>query len=236
MSDAGGAAVDPGLVAFVGIFALAGTLLAWSVARGRAIARRLTEAGFVACDDEAPALLRALTELAGGHPPAVARVYEVGRCVKRPAGWGMLYRLAVADKTHADDGGGDRQSLGARFDVYLLDLRDPERVARGPVSVYLAPSAPGPLQRLLAGLVKSDPIGVPLELAGSPHAKAFLAAFSDRPGKLDERLPAQTQERLARVVDQGFFSAHFGAGKLALFVQHDRADLDRQLAYLAEWA
>ncbi|HSD26221.1 MAG TPA: hypothetical protein VLL75_02905 [Vicinamibacteria bacterium] len=228
--------MDPGIVALGAIFALAGALLAWSVARGRAIARRLLEAGFVACDDDAPVLLRALSELAGGHPPAVRRVYEVGRCFKRAAGWGMLYRFGVTDKTHADtDGIHESAPTGGRVDVYLLDLRDPERVARGPVSVYLAPSAPGPLQRLLAGLVKSDPHGVPLELDG-PHAGAFLAAFSDRPGKLGDLLPAETQQRLAKGVDQGFHAAHFGAGKLALEVQHDRPDVDRQLAYLAEWA
>lgn len=62
----------------------------------------------------------------------------------------------------------------------------------------LAPSAPGPLQRLLARLVQSDPRGVSLELGASPHARAFLAAFSDRPGKLDELLPPETQERLAK--------------------------------------
>jgi len=229
--------MDPGILALGAIFAAAALLLWRSVARGRAVAKRLLEAGFVACDDEAPALLRALGEVAGGHPPAARRVYRLGRCWKRPAGWGMLYRIGVVDETHTGSTtDSERQALGGRTDVYLLDLRDPERVARGPVSVFLAPSAPGPLQRLLAGLVQSDPRGVPLELDASPHARAFLAAFSDRPGKLDERLPQETQERLAKAVDQGFFAAHFAAGKLALEVQHDRPDVDRQLAYLAEWA
>lgn len=227
--------MEPGILALGAIFGAAALLLWLSVARGRAVAKRLLEAGFVACDEEAPALLRALGAVAGGHPPAARRVYRLGRCWKRPGGWGMLYRIGVSDETNADSTS-ERQVLGARIDVYLLDVRDPERLSRGPVSVYLAPSAPGPLQRLLAGLVKSDPRGVPLELGGSPHARAFLAAFSDRPGKLDELLPQDTQERLAKAVDQGFFAAHFAAGKLALEVQHDRPDVDRQLAYLAEWA
>jgi hypothetical protein len=228
--------MDPGVLALGAIFGLAAALLAWSVARGRAIARRLLEAGFVACDDEAPALMRALSELAGGHPPAPRRVYEIGRCFKRPAGWGMLYRLGVVDRTNAESHGSrDSAPTGGRVDVYLFEVRDPGRLARGPVSVFLAPSAPGPLQRLLAGLVKSDPRGVLLELDG-PHAGSFLAAFSDRPGKLGDLLPAETQERLAKLVDQGFHAAHFAAGKLALEVQHDRPDVDRQLAYLAEWA
>lgn len=229
--------MDPGILALAAVFVVAGLLLAWSVARSRAVAKQLLAAGFVACDDEAPALLRTLGDVAGGYPPARRRVYEIGRCWKRPGGWGMLYRIGVADVTHAEAGpDSERQSLGARFDFYLLDLPDPERVSHGAVSVYLAPSAPGVLQRLLAALVESDPIGVPLELGDTPHARAFLAAFSDRPGKLGERLPPATQERLAKAVDQGWFAAHFGAGKLALSVQHDRRDVDRQLAYLAEWA
>lgn len=229
--------MDVGMLAFAAIFGAAALLLGWSFARSRAVAKRLLAAGFVACDDEAPLLLRMLGEVAGGHPPAARRAYRVGRCFKRPGGWGMLYRLGVVDETNVDTGAdSETQNLGGRFDVYLLDLPDPERIHRGPVSVYLAPSAPGVLQRLLAALVKSDPIGVPLELGETPAARAFLAAFADRPGKLDERLPAATQERLAKAVDQGWFAAHFGAGKLALVVQPDRPDLDRQLAYVAEWA
>jgi hypothetical protein len=229
--------MDPGILALAGVFAAAALLLAWSVARSRAVAKRLLAAGFVRCDDEAPALLRALGDVAGGHPPARRRVYEIGRCWKRPGGWGMLYRIGAADVTNADAGpDSETQGLGARYDFYLLDLPDPERASHGPVSVYLAPSAPGVLQRLLAALLASDPVGVPLELGGSPHARAFLAAFSDRPGKLGELLSAAAQERLAKAVDQGWFAAHFGAGKLALAVQADRRDVDRQLAYLAEWA
>jgi hypothetical protein len=227
--------MDPGILALGAVFALAAALLAFGVARGRAIARRLREAGFVGCDDEAPALLRALSEVAGGHPPAPPRVYEIGRCFKRPAGWGMLYRLGVVDKTNAERQGDDSAPTGGRVDVYLLDLPDAARLAHGPVSVFLAPSAPGPLQRLLAGLVKSDPRGVSLELDG-PYAGAFLAAFSDRPGKLGDLLPAETQQKLAKLVDQGFHAAHFAAGKLALEVQHDRPDVDRQLGFLEEWA
>jgi hypothetical protein len=227
--------MDPGILALGAVFALAAALLAFGVARGRAIARRLREAGFVGCDDEAPALLRALSEVAGGHPPAPRRVYEIGRCFKRPASWGMLYRLGVVDKTNAESDHDGSAPTGGRVDVYLLDLPAAARLARGPVSVFLAPSAPGPLQRLLAGLVKSDPRGVSLELDG-PYAGSFLAAFSDRPGKLGDLLPAETQQRLAKLVDQGFHAAHFAAGQLALEVQHDRADVDRQLGFLAEWA
>jgi hypothetical protein len=148
----------------------------------------------------------------------------------------MVYRVGVVDKTNADSHpSSDRATLGARFDVYLIDLRDAERVAHGPVSVFLAPRAPAALQRVLAGLVKLDPHGVPLEIEDPVRSKWFLAAFSDRPGKLDERLPLATQERLSRAAELYFSSAHFGAGKLALFGQHDRVDVDRQLAYVADW-
>ena len=229
--------MDPGFVAFAAIAAAAGLLLWWSFARARASARKLLAAGFVRCDAEAPALLRALADVAGGHAPAPRREYEIGHCFKRPGGFGMVYRIAVVDRTNAkSDASSDRVAMGARFDVYLIDLRDAERVSHGPVSVFLAPSAPGPLQRVLVSLVKCDPHGVPLELEDPRRAKWFLAAYSDRPGKLDERLPVETQERLSKAADLYFFAAHFGAGKLALFGQHDRVDIDRQLAYVAEWA
>ena len=212
-------------------------LLWWSFARARASRRKILAAGFVACDEEAPALLRALYDIAGGHPPAPRREYEIGHCFKRPGGFGMVYRIGVVDKTNAEShASSDRVAMGARFDVYLIDLRDAERVSHGPVSVFLAPRAPGPLQRVLAGLVKSDPHGVLLEIEDPLRAKWFLAGFSDRPGKLDERLPVETQERLSKGAELYFLAAHFGAGKLALFGQHDRVDIDRQLAYIAEWA
>lgn len=227
----------PGFLAFAAIFAAAAVLLGWSVARARASARAILGAGFVACDEEAPALLRALSDVAGGHVPAARRKYQIGRCFKRPGGFGTVYRIGVVDLTNAESNShSDPVAMGARFDVYLIDLPDAERVSHGSVSVFLAPSAPGPLQRVLAGLVKSDPHGVPLEIEDPLRAKWFLAAFSDRPGKLDQRLPVETQERLSKGAALYFIAAHFGAGKLALFGQRDRSDIDRQLAYIAEWA
>ncbi len=229
--------MDPGILALVAIFSVAALLLYWSFARTRASRRKILAAGFVACDEEAPALSRALDDVAGGHPPAPRREYEIGHCFKRPGGFGMVYRIGVVDNTNAEAHVSlDRAPMGARSDVYLIDLRDAERVSHGPVSVFLAPRAPAPLQRMLAGLVKLDPHGVPLELEDPVRAKWFLAAFSDRPGKLDERLPVETQERLSKGAELYFFAAHFGAGKLALFGEHDRVDIDRQLAYVAEWA
>lgn len=228
--------MEPGVLALAAIFAVAASLLWWSFARARASRRKILAAGFVACDEEAPALLRALYDVAGGHPPAARREYEIGHCFKRPGGFGMVYRIGVVDKTNADsNGSSDRAPMGARFDVYLIDLRDAERVSHGPVSVFLAPRAPAALSRVLAGLVQLDPHGVPLEIEDPKRAKWFLAAFSDRPGRLDERLPIETQERLSKGAELFFLSAHFGAGKLALVGQHDRIDIDRQLAYVAEW-
>lgn len=227
--------MEPGVLAAIGIGALCALLIGRSLARTRAIDRRLAAAGFTPCDDQAPALLRAFGAVAGGHPPAAPRSHRIGRCFVRAAGWGELHRFAAVDQTHADRDR-DASPMGGRSDVYLLDLPDPERHAGGPVSVFLAPRAPRPLQALLAGLVKSDPLGVPLELPDGPHARAFLAAFAAAPGKLDALLPRATQERLARAAELGFFAAHFGAGKLALVVLPDWPNLDQQLAYVAEWA
>jgi hypothetical protein len=230
--------MDPGIIALAGIFVLAALLLAGSIARGRATARKLVEAGFTRCDAEAPALAAALAEVMGGHPPAPRRIHQLGRCFKRPGGWGHIYHLGVVDRTHADDAGvgTEHQATGGRFDLYLLDLPDPGRVASGPVSVFFCPRAPRPLQLLLEKLVRSDPRGVPLEIAKSVHTQSFIAAFGAEPGKLDERLPAATQERLARAAALGFLSAHFGAGKLALAAAPDRPDVQQQLAYVGEWA
>lgn len=227
--------MDPGWVAFIGIWVVAAFLLWRSFARGRETGRRLLAAGFARCDEEAPALLRILGEVAGGHPPAPRRSYEIGRCFKRAAGWGVLYRCAVVDRTNVE-GDRDSEATGGRFDLFLLDLPDADRVARAPLSVVLAPGSSRMLNGLLGRLVKLDPHGVPLELPSGPRAGVFLAAFSDAPGKLDERLPEATQERLARAFEAGFFSAHFGAGKLALEGFPDWRGIDRQLAYLAEWA
>lgn len=227
--------MNPGIVALGAVFSFAALLMAWQLARGRGIRRRLLESGFVACDDEAPRILEELHRMAPGFPPAPRREYEIGRCLKRAAGRGVLYRCALVDRTNVDRPRDN--AMGARFDLYLLDLPDPERVARGPVSVFLAPSGPAPLRALLAGLVKLDPHGFSLELPGDPqHAAIFLAAFSDRAGRLDERLPATTRERLMRAAGVGCLVAHFAAGKLALLLLPDRVDVDRQLAYVSEWA
>jgi hypothetical protein len=230
--------MDPGILALAGVFGLGLALLGWSMARTRATARKLVEAGFTPCDAEAPALTLALTDVMGGHAPAPRRIHQVGRCFKRPGGWGHVYHLGVVDRTHAADAHtrGDHAATGGRFDLYLIDLADPERVASGPVSVFFAPRAPRPLQLLLEKLVESDPRGVPLEIEKSARTQSFIAAFGAAPGKLDERLPAATQERLARAAALGFLSAHFAAGKLALAAAPDRPDVQQQLAYVGEWA
>ena len=229
--------MEPGLLALVAVFAVAAALLWMSFARGRAVERALLHAGFAPCPLEEPALARAMQDVAGGHPPAPRREYRIGRCYKRPGGHGMVYRIGVVDRTNANiDSHSDRTPTGGRFDVYLIDLPDPERVSHGPVSVFLSPGKPGVLSRMLAALVKLDPHGVPLELPDTPFGKTVLAAFSDRAAKLDELLPAETQERLGKASSAGVFAAHFGARKLALLVHPERPDVVRELAYVAEWA
>jgi hypothetical protein len=226
-------ALSPGVLALAAIFGAAALLIARQAFRGRAIRRRLLESGFVPCDQEAPSIREALARVDPGFAPGAPRTYEVGRCFKRAGGRGVLYRFAAVDRTSAQSS--DRNLTGARTDIYLLDLPDAERVAHGPVSVFLAPGPSAPLRALLAGLVKLDPHGVPLELS-EPQTRRFLAAFSDRPGRLDDRLPAATQERLSRGVEAGFLCAHFGAGKLGLVAMPERTEIDRELAYVAEWA
>jgi hypothetical protein len=225
--------MNTGVLALGALFSGAALLWAWKTARGRAVRRRLLECGFVPCDAERVQLALELARVAPGSPPGARRSYRIGRCFKRAGGRGVLYRCAAVDRTHAAR---SVDAIGGQFDVYLLGLPDPMRVARAPVTVFLTPRAQGPLRELLAALVRADPHGHELELASPTLANCFLAAFGDRPGKLDEFLPGATQEKLMRAAEAGFFVAHFGAGKLALAAIPDRADVDRQLAYLAEWA
>jgi len=63
-----------------------------------------------------------------------------------------------------------------------------------------------------------------------------VAAYGESSGKLDERMPAAVQEKLARAAAHGFFIVHLGGGKAGFAVLPNHRDVDRELAYLAEWA
>jgi hypothetical protein len=142
----------------------------------------------------------------------------------------MAYRFTVTDLTNADP---ERAPLGGRFEAYLLDLHDAERVTRRPISLFFAPKGPGVFRALVQKLITADPHGVTLEL---PHSPTFvLAAFGAEAGTLDDALPAATQDRLLRAAGHGFFGAHFGGGKVALLALPDQQDVLRQWHYVVEW-
>ena len=224
--------MDTGVWVLAGIFAFAAILIVAGVRRRSAVRKRLLAQGFEACDDQAPALLQAWSEVAGGLGPAERRKFQVRSCFRKPAGWGMVHRFAVSDVTNADS---RNNAMGGRYDAYLIDLRDPESVFHAPASIFLSGSGSKLFRRVLEKLVSLGALGVRLEIPKRPGCERFFAAFGASPGKLDDALPAATQERLARAADLGFFAAHLGAGKLGLAALPDQKDVDRLWNYVSEW-
>jgi hypothetical protein len=223
--------MDTGVVVLGGVFALAVLVMVWNASRRRALRQQLEREGFVPCEEETDRIRQAFAAVAGGHG-ATPRRYEVAHCYKKPGGRGMAYRFAVADVTNAD---AERAPLGGRFEAYLIDLHDADRVARRPISLFFAPQGPGVLRTLLQKLVTADPHGVALEVPRSPSTASVLAAFGAQAGTLDDALPAATRDRLLRAAEHGFFGAHFGGGKAALLALPDRQDVQRQWHYVVEW-
>jgi hypothetical protein len=225
--------MDPGVLALIGVFALAAACALWNHLRGRSIERRLLTQGFEPCATEAPALLRAWRDLAL-VPPGPDDELAVGRCLRRAAGFGMLYHAQVSEGRRGPDHGDPR--VGARFAVYLLDLRDAERQVHRPVTLFVLPPGPAVLQGLLRRTIELHPPGHPLELGPHPFLRTVLAAYGESSGKLDDHLPLASQEKLARAAEHGFFEIRLSGGKAGFAVLPGHKDVDAELRYLAEWA
>ncbi len=221
-----------GIWVLLGVFALGGAFALWNARLRGAVARRLEASGFEPCDAEPAALARAWQALVAAT--GRRRDVKVGRCHRRAAGWGMLYHVDLLDVTHQDDSR-ERVTVGAAFSAYLLDVRDPDTLHRAPVTLLCVPGRSKLLNALLRRVCELEPPGASLEIGDHPWVAELLGAYGAAPGKLDEVVPPGVQQRLARAGAHGFFRVCLAEGKLAFAVLPGRRDVDRELAYLAEW-
>ncbi len=184
--------MDIGAWVLIGLFALAAFCALWNTRVRRSATRRLAALGFERCDSEQPALESAWRALAcaTGRP----RDLRIGNCRRRPAAWGMLHDFDVHDATHGNDRGRDRVHVGAAYSAYLLDLRDPESVHRGPVTLYVLEPDAAVLRALIRGVIAAGEPGAPLETSSQPWTRSILAAFGSTAGKLDDVIPPAIQE------------------------------------------
>lgn len=225
--------MDTGVLALVAIFALAAACALWNALHRRGIERRLLALGFEPCPADAPQIERAWQALARVHGAHVDHEIAISRCLRRAAGWGLIHRFEVSEKALGHET--DEPRVGARFPAYLLDLRDPGSIARGPVTLYLLPAGNRLARALIEKTIELDPPGRKLELGRHPGAASILAAYGSTEGKLDDLVPAAAQERLARAAAHGFLSVHLADGKAGFEVLSSHRDVDAELAYLAEW-
>jgi hypothetical protein len=225
--------MEPGVLALIGIFALAAVFAWWNHRRSRAIESRLLALGFERCEGESQRLLRAWCDLAL-VPPDEDDEIAVGRCLRRPAGFGMLYRFQVSAGRR--DSGRDEPSVPATFPAYLLDLRDPEKQVHRPTILFVLPPGPSVLQALLRRTLEISPPGRRLEMGPHPFLRSVLTAYGASEGKLDDHLPLGTQEKVARAAEHGFFEIRLGRGRAAFSVLPNHVDVDAELRHLAEWA
>jgi hypothetical protein len=125
---------------------------------------------------------------------------------------------------------------GAAYPAYLLDVRDPGSLFRGAVTLHVLPPGSNLLRRLLGGLIGLQTQRPRLEVGLHPWSASIVAAHGEPPGKLDERVSPAAQEKVARAAEHGFFAVHLANGKAGFAVLPNHRDVDRELAYLAEWA
>jgi hypothetical protein len=219
--------MSTGALVGIGVFALAALSTAWGVLHRRGLARRLRYAGFEPCDADAPALERVWRSFGG------ADEVRVSGCLRRAAGWGLLHRFEVNEQPKERPH--DEPVLGARFPAYLLDVHDFDTLARGAVTLYLLPAGSALARALIEKTLALSPPGAALELTRHPGTEPILCAYGDRPGKLDERMAAAVQQRLARAAAAGFMRVQLAAGKAGFAVLPGHRDVEAELAYLAEW-
>jgi hypothetical protein len=223
--------MDPGLLALAGVFAVAALCAGLGWRHRRAIDQRLAAQGFEPCERDAPAIALAWRALAGLDAGQELAIEGVRR---RTAGWGMLHRFTVRERP-ADRGADDAPNPGASYPAYLLDVAEPDSLCRGTVSLYVLPPGSKLVRKLIAGVIGLGASRPRLEVGAHPWSAAIVAAHGDASDKLDECMPAAVQEKLARAAAHGFFIVHMGGGKAGFAVLSNHRDVDRELAYLAEW-
>jgi hypothetical protein len=221
--------MDQGVLVLVGIFGLAAVFALWNVSYRRSSERRLAAQGFEPCDEEAPSLERAWRAVAARDASQELRLLHCRR-------QGALYHFTVRERPAEGRSSDDTANPGASYPAYMFDVRDPESLSRGPVTLYILPPGSAVVRKLLAGGIDISESRPSLEVGNQPWSASIVAAHGATGGRLDDVVPAAVQEKLARAVDHGFFIIHLGGGKAAFATLSNHRDVDRQLAYLAEWA
>jgi hypothetical protein len=220
--------MNPGVLALVGIFALAAVCALWKFSHGRSIERRLAAQGFETCDAEALSLERAWRALAGREASQELRLVH---CRRR----GTLYHFTVRERPSEGGTSDETANPGASYPAYLFDVRDPDSLSRGAVTLYVLPPGSKVVRKLLAGVIDIAESRPRLEVGSHPWSASIVAAHGNATGTLDDLVPAAVQEKLARAAAHGFFITHLGHGKAAFAALANHRDVDLQIAYLAEW-
>lgn len=224
--------MEPGLVAFIGIFALAAVCAVWVFLHNRSIERRLEARGFEPCDEESSSLENAWRALSASDSSQEVRLV---RCTRRGGGRSRVHHFTV--RTRPVDSGGvdERPNPGASYPAYMFDLRDPASQSRGAVTLYVLPPGSTVLRKLLAGVIGLGESRPRLEVGAHPWSASIVAAHGETAGRLDDVVPASVQQKLARATDHGFFIIHMRDGKAGFATLSNHRDMDSQLTYLAEW-
>ena len=222
--------MGPGVM-FFGIAALAAVFAFRNITHGRSVIdRRLAALGFKPCEGDAPALERAWRALTGCDASQELRVV---RCSGRIAGRGMMHHFTVREKAGLERS--DTSGPGAVYPAYLFDLRNAGSVARGGVTLHILPPTAKVTRKALAGALDLNDPRPTLEIGTHPWSPSIVSARGKIGGKLDDLVPADVQEKLVRAAAHGFCVIHLGNGKAAFATQSDDRDVERQIAYLAEW-
>jgi hypothetical protein len=221
--------MDPGWIALAGIFALAAVCALWNFSHGRSIERRLAAQGFEPCDAEAPAIEATWRALTASNASEVE--LRVIRCRRR----GGLYHFTVRERSAHQRASDDTANPGSSHPAYLLDAREPESLSRGAVTLCVLPPGRPLMRKLIAGMMAFCESWPRLDVGAHPWSAAIVAAHGETGGTLDDVVPAGVQEKIARAQAHGFFQVHLAKGKAAFVALPNHLDVDRQLAYLAEW-
>jgi hypothetical protein len=224
--------MEPGVLALLGVFAIAAVCALWKFSHGRSIERRLAAQGFEPCDAEAPSLEGAWRNVAGCEASTELRLVH---CRRRAGTRRALYHFTVRERPE-QTGTHETASPGASYPAYLLEVPNPKSVSRGAVTVHVLPPGSAIMRKLLAGVIGLSQSRPRLEIGTHPWSTSIVAAHGSAPGKLDDLVPTAVQEKLARAAANGFFIIHLADGKAAFAALSNHRDVDRQLSYLAEWA
>ena len=216
------------MLALVGIFLLAAVCALWTFTNGRSLERRLAALGFEPCDAEAPSLEVAWRALTGLDASWELRLVH---CRRR----GTLYHFTVRELSDRGTNANGTASPGSSCPAYLFDLRDPDSVSGGAVTLHVLPPRSKAMRSLLAGVIDVGETRPRLEIGTHSWSAPIIAAHGSTAGALDDLVPAAVQEKVARAADHGFFIAHLGNGKAAFAALPTHRDVDRQVAYLSEW-